>query len=286
VGGDPLTGAREPHAFRPVILAVDDDPGGLERIERELRKRYEADYGVACEGSAEAGLEKLRDLAAAGEEVAVVLASQLMSEMAGVEFLTRAHRVFPTAKRLILTDMGDRASQEGIPEALVLGRIDYYEPKPGPPPNERFHEIVTSLLREWTKPYRYELNAVVRVVGERWSRRSHEARDILERYGLPHAFYPVDTNEGQELLERVGRTANRLPVWVLNDGQVLVDPSNEEFADAFVGRVRQGRQDFEVVVIGGGPAGLAAAVYGVSEGLSTLVVEGEAIGGQAGARAL
>jgi thioredoxin reductase (NADPH) len=286
VGGDPVTGAREPRAFRPVILAVDDDPGGLERVERELRKRYEADYGVVCEGSAEVGLGKVRDLAAAGEEVAVVLACQLMSEMTGVEFLTRAHRVFPTAKRLILTDMGDRASQEGIPEALVLGRIDYYEPKPGPPPNERFHEIVTSLLREWTKPYRYELNAVVRVVGERWSRRSHEARDILERYGLPHAFYPVDTNEGQELLERVGRTANRLPVWVLNDGQVLVDPSNEEFADAFVGRVRQGRQDFEVVVIGGGPAGLAAAVYGVSEGLSTLVVEGEAIGGQAGASSM
>jgi thioredoxin reductase (NADPH) len=281
-----VTGARESQAFRPVILAIDDDPGGLERVERELRKRYEADYGVVCEGSAEAGLEMLRDFQAAGEDVAVVLASQRMSEMTGVEFLTRAHQVFPTAKRLVLTNMGERASDKGlpagedVPEAMVLGRIDYYEPKP--PPNERFHEIVTGLLREWTKPYRSELNAVVRVVGEQWSRRSHEARDILERHGIPHAFYPVDTNEGRELLEQVGRTADRLPVWVLIDGKVLVDPSNEEFADAFVGEPRQGRQDFDVVVIGGGPAGLAAAAYGASEGHSTLVVEGETIGGQAG----
>jgi thioredoxin reductase (NADPH) len=238
-----LTGTRESPAFRPVILAVDDDPGGLERVERELRKRYEADYGVVCEGSAEARLEKLRDLAAAGEDVAVVLASQRMSEMTGVEFLTRAHQVFPTAKRLVLTNMGERASEKGlpagkgVPEAMVLGRIDYYEPKPGPPPNERFHEIVTGLLREWTKPYRSELNAVVRVVGERWSRRSHEARDILGRYGIPHAFYAVDTNEGRELLAGVGANADRLPVWVLADGRVLVDPSNEEYADAFVGEI-------------------------------------------------
>ena len=281
-----MSRARQPRAFRPVILAVDDDPGGLERIERELRKRYAADYEIACEGSAEAGLERLRDLRTSGEEVAVVLASQLMSEMTGVDFLTRANQVFPTARRLALTDLGDRASQEDIPEALVLGRIDYYEPKPGPPPNERFHEMITGYLREWTKPYRYELNAVVRVVGERWARRSHEARDLLDRYGLPHAFYPADTVEGQELLERVGRNADRLPVWVLNDGQVLVDPSNEEFADAFVGRVGEGRQAFDVVVVGGGPAGLAAAVYGASEGLSTLVVEGEAIGGQAGASSM
>ena len=281
-----MTGARESRTFRPVILAVDDDPDALERIERELRNRYAADYKVACEVSVEAGLGRLRDLRAAGEKVALVLASQLMTEITGVEFLARVNQIFPTAKRLVLTDMNDRASQEGIPEALVLGRIDYYEPKPGPPPNERFHEMVTGFLREWTKPYRYELNAVVRVVGERWSRRSHEARGILDRYGVPHAFYPADTIEGQELLELVGRTADRLPIWVLNDGQVLVDPSNEECADAFVGRVEGDRQGFDVVVVGGGPAGLAAAVYGASEGLTTLVVEGEVIGGQAGASAM
>ena len=281
-----MTGAREPRLFRPVILAVDDDPGGLERVESELRKRYEADYGVVCEGSAEAGLERLREIAAAGEEVAVVLAPRQMAGMSGVEFLTRARQIFPAAKRLILTDMGQRATGRGVPEAMVLGRIDYYEAKPGPPPNERFHEIVTSLLREWTKPYRFELNAIVRVVGERWSRRSHEARDLLQRYGIPHAFYPADTKEGQELLERVGRTADRLPVWVLIDGQVLVDPSNAEFADAFVGRASQDREYFDVVVVGGGPAGLAAAVYGASEGLSIVLVEGEVIGGQAGASSM
>ena len=135
------------------------------------------------------------------------------------------------AKRLLLIDPMHGASFVEASRAMALGRIDYVEYKPGPPPNERFHEVVTGFLREWTRPYRWEANAVVRIVGERWSPRSHETRDLLERYAVPHAFYPVDSEGGRALLRSAGRTAERLPVWVLFDEHVLVDPSNEEAAD-------------------------------------------------------
>jgi thioredoxin reductase (NADPH) len=281
-----VTDQHEQHAFRPTILAVDDSEA-LRRIEDELRKRYEADYRVVCEDSPEAALEKLRGYKKVGEEVAVVLAAQWMSGTTGVAFLVRAHQLFPTAKRLLLIDMGDSASGQVIPQAMTLGRIDYFEAKPGPTPNERFHEVVTGLLREWTKPYRSAVNAMVRVVGERWSRRSHEARDLLERHNIPYAFYAADSEEGRALLGDVGATSDRLPVWVFLDGQVLADPSNEQVADAFMGKSSDpNRQVFDVLVVGAGPAGLAAAVYGASEGLSILGLEKEAIGGQAGTSSL
>ena len=281
-----MTDSHEPRTFRPTILAVDDS-AALQRVERELRKRYEADYRVVCEATPEAGLEKLRGYQSAGEEVAIVLAAQWMAGTTGVEFLVRAHQIFPTAKRLLLVDMGDGASGKVIPQAMALGRIDYFEAKPGPPPNERFHEVVTGLLREWTKPYRSAVNAMVRIVGERWSRRSHEAKDLLHRHGIPYAFHADDSEDGRALLGKVGGTVDRLPVWVLFDGQVLVDPSNEEVADAFMGTGgHPHRLSCDVVVVGSGPAGLAAAVYGASEGLSTLILEREAIGGQAGTSSL
>ena len=147
-----------------------------------------------------------------------MLADQRMSGMEGVEFLSRAHELYPLAKRLLLIDPMDGASFVRASRAMALGRIDYVEYKPGPPPNGRFHEVVTGFLREWTRPYRSEANAVVRIVGERWSPRSHETRDLLERYAVPHAFYTLDSEDGRDLLRSAGRTAERLPVWVLFDG--------------------------------------------------------------------
>ena len=192
--------------MRPLILAVDQDAEALGRVERELRARYEADYRVACERSAEDALGRLRGLEA-GEDVALVLAALRMEGMSGVEFLSRVREVRPLAKRVLLIDPMDRETREVLPRAMALGRIDDYEFKPGPPPNEQFHQAVTDLLEEWTRPYRSEIHALVRVVGERRSRRVHEAMALFDRYGVPCSFYPVDSEEGRALLEEVGTSA-------------------------------------------------------------------------------
>ena len=284
---DAMNGPPHSNTLQAVIVAVDDDPSDLERIEHELRKRYEADYRVVCERSGKAALKLLEDLKAAGKHVATVIASQRMQRMSGVEFLARVREVYPVAKRLVLVDPVDRSTGSVIAQAMALGRIDYFDSKPGPPPNERFHQIVTDFLEEWTRPYRSEVHAMVRVIGERWSSRSHEVRELFGRYGVPHAFYAADSEEGQELLARVGQSSEKLPVLELLDGRVLVDPSNQEVADALRGTEASGsQQSCDVIVIGGGPAGLSAGVYGASEGLFTVVLERDAIGGQAGASSL
>jgi thioredoxin reductase (NADPH) len=277
----------EPHTVKPVILAVDDDPDELSRIEHELSDRYGTYYRVICEDSAEAGLEVLRRLKEAGEEVIVLLADQWMTGMHGIDFLIRARHLFPIARRAILAAPEDRSISDVLPRAMVLGQIDYFVAKPRQTPSELFHGVITDFLGEWARNYRAG-QEVVLVVCETWSLRSHEARDLLKRYGVPYAFYAADSKEGREFLVRVGKTSARLPVWVLYDGQVLEDPSNEEVVDAFLGSKAtqpQGRE-FDLVVIGAGLAGLAAAVYGASEGLDTLVVEVEAMGGQAGTSSL
>jgi thioredoxin reductase (NADPH) len=281
-----MSGTSEPKV-RPVILAVDDEQEDLELIEGELRKRYEADYRVVCEGSADIGLERLQYFEVSGQDVAVVLADLRQPGMSAVDFLVRVRDAFPLAKRLLLLDPMDRETRAMLPRAMALGHIDYFEFKPGVPPNERFHQIVTDLLEEWVRPYHSEANALVRVVGEGWSRRSHETRELLERYGVPYAFYAVDSEEGRDLLQQTGHGDEHVPVVALPGGRVLVDPQDKEIADAFVTADAQpSRQTVDVVVIGGGPAGLSAGVYGASEGLSTAIVEREAIGGQAGASSL
>jgi thioredoxin reductase (NADPH) len=286
-----LTSIEETSTPEPVLLAVDDDPNTLGRIEHELRQRYGSYYHVACEGSPEAGMRTLQDLRAADKEVAVVLADQWMPGMTGVEFLTHTRPLYPGAKRALLFERGNRTTREPILQAMALGQIDYYVPKPERPPDEEFHRSIAQFLDEWTRDYR-PASVAVRLVGEPWSARSHELRDVLSRSGIPHAFSSADSKEGRELLARVDKTLARLPVVIVFDRLVLVDPDNAEIVDAFelispfglntLSDVR----DFDLVIIGAGPAGLAAAVYGSSEGLRTVVVERETFGGQAGTSSL
>src|ERR687889_690727 len=275
----------EARATRPVVLAVDDQVTDLREISRELHKRYGEDYRVVCERSPEAALGRLRELEEAGEEVALVLADQWMAQIDGPDFLTRAGEISPTAKRALLVDWGDRAAVRPLHQAMSLGRIDYYVTKPYGDHDERFHRVISEFLYDWSKD-RIPKFDEIRVVGEQWSPRSFELRDLLGRNGVLHAFHSSDSREGRELLARIGYQGTQLPVVVLFDGQVLVDPTNSDIADACGVNPTWEKSDFDLVIVGAGPAGLAAAVYAASEGLDTLIVEGEAVGGQAGTSAL
>jgi thioredoxin reductase (NADPH) len=274
-----------PDAHKPVIFAVDAGVESSPRIEYGLRRRYGVEYRVICETSAMWGMKRLGDLKAAGEEVALILADQWMPDIEGDEFLARASRLFPTAKRAVLVEWGDRTTQEPVLRAMTLGHIDYYVNKPERPGDEYFHKMIAEFLYDWAKAHR-PVFAEIRMVGEQWSARSHELRDILNRNGILHEFHAAETEAGQQLLAQLGRSSARLPVLALYNGQVLEDPSNADLADAFGVNRPLGRRRFDLVIVGAGPAGLAAAVYGASEGLSTLIVEGEAIGGQAGTSSL
>jgi thioredoxin reductase (NADPH) len=289
--GKNLTSMEESSTPGPVLLAVDDDRNTLGRIEHELRQRYGSYYRVACEDSPEAGMRTLQDLRAADKEVAVVLADQWMPGMTGVEFLTHTRQLYPGAKRALLFERGNRTTREPILQAMALGQVDSYVPKPERPPDEEFHSEITRFLEDWTKDYR-PTSVAVRIVGEPWSARTYELRDLFGRSGVPHAFTSADSKEGRELLARVDKTSAQLPVVIVFDRMVLVDPDNAEIVDAFelispfglntLSDVR----NFDLVIIGAGPAGLAAAVYGASEGLRTVVVERETFGGQAGTSSL
>ncbi len=277
---------------KPVLLVVDDDADALDNIARQLRDRYGGDYRIVCEGSAEAAMDALGESEVAGEEVAVVLSDQWMPGMSGTEFLTHARRLYPTAKRALLVAREDGSVREPILRAMALGRIDYYVAKPSPlSPDEQFHRVIAEFLDEWTQAHRPGFVAI-RIVGERGSPRAHELRDRWSRSRVPLAFHAADSEEGQRLLERWDKAQAPLPVVVLFDRRVLVDPSDAEIVDAFAEEVPFAlnigpeERSFDLVVVGAGPAGLAAAVYGASEGLSTLVLDGETFGGQAGTSSL
>jgi thioredoxin reductase (NADPH) len=269
--------------LEPVLLLV-HDPRTHDRVEEELRKRYGADYQVITTGSVQETLGVLGQLRDDQRQVSLVLADQWLPEATGTELLARVRQLHPAARRVLLITWGDQTIAEPMLRATVLGDIDAYVVKPGTPPDEHFHRFVTEQLDEWGRSNLPGLEAV-RVVGEEWAARSHELRELLGRNGIPFGFYPADSPAGQRLLQEAGAAGTALPAVALFDGRILADPSNAEVGEALGVQTKPGGC-YDVTVIGAGPAGLAAAVYGASEGLSTVVLEPEAIGGQAGTSSL
>lgn len=264
---------------KPVLLTVDDDRVVSEAIARDLRRRYAEEFSVVAATSGAAALEVLQRLRMRGDRPAVLLADHRMPGMTGVEFLTASIELFPHAKRILLTAYADtHAAIQAINDA----DLHHYLLKPWDPAQERLYPVVDELLDDWRATDRPPFDGV-RLLGHRWSRRSHELRDLLTRNGVPFQWLDVAADPaGAELLELSGAEPSELPVVVLSDGTTLRDPSAVAMLDALGVATRAERPSYELVIVGAGPAGLAAAVYGASEGLRTLLVESEAPGGQAG----
>jgi thioredoxin reductase (NADPH) len=265
----------------PVLIAVDEDPRVLGDVASELTRRYEGDYRVECHGERQDAQRRLEELARAGEDVALLLAGEPILHQADGELLERAHQLHPLAKRGLVVPRGaweHRPSAEAILDAMALGQVDYYVPRPAAPPDEVFHQTISSVLLEWATE-RHLVPHTVHIVGETWSGRAFELRETFARCAAPHAFCLADSEKGRELLAQAGPEA-RLPLMVLPDGRALSDPSNTEIAEAAGAPTDFQEHDYDLVIVGSGPAGLSAAVYGASEGLRTLVVDEGGIGGQ------
>ena len=275
---------------KPVIMAVDDDPAALAIVEEHLRRRYSTDYEVVCDGSCRRALEILRGLRTEEVPVALVLADLWTSGLTGAELLARARDIHPHAARALLIDWGawgHRPTSDAIVESMRRGEIDYYIPKPWRMPDEHFHKVVTEFLHEWSRA-RSTLPREIAVVGQSGESRVHELRSLLARNGMAHEFHATDSEHGRELLEHAEHAGQRAPVVIFMEGRSLVDPTNTELAAAYGVNTELADPDqlFDVIVVGAGPGGLAAAVYASSEGLDVLTIERESIGGQAGASSL
>jgi thioredoxin reductase (NADPH) len=271
---------------KPVLMVIHEQARELSVLQRELAGRYADDYQIICMASAASALDRLDVLrVTADAPVVAVFAAHEMTGMTGIQFLQRAHQRHPHAQRVLLIPWGNRSASKPILKAISLGRIDRYATVPGRSPDEDFHYLVTELLRDWQRK-QYGRPTVVTVVGEQQAARSHEFRDLLQRSGLPYVFHAADSDQGRMVLQQVQRPDGPFPVLVRFDGEVLTDPTNEQAAVALGVRHSSEEGTFDVVVVGAGPAGLSAAVYGASEGLRTIVVDRETIGGQAGTSSL
>ena len=268
-------------ARKPVIFVVDAHLPSLRGLSLDLRRRFGADYRVLTAHAAAAALARLRRLRALGDEVALLLADCWAPETSGVQFLTVAHALFPAARRLLMFSYGDTRAAEVVRQATFFQQADHCLPKPWHPAEQLLYPSVSELLAAWSRAAGPRLQ-VVEVVGQQWAPRSHQIRDLLSRNGVPFGFYPADGQAGTEVLQQAGLTDAALPVLRMFDGRVLVNPANAEVAAALGAPTRAGHDRYDVAIVGAGPAGLAAAVYGASEGLRTLVLEREALGGQAG----
>jgi thioredoxin reductase (NADPH) len=263
---------------RPAIVTVDDDPGVSRAVARDLRRRYGEQHRIVRAESGQDALDALRQMKLRGEQVAVILADYRMPEMNGIEFLERAMDIYPGARRALLTAYADTGAAI---DAINVVDLDHYLLKPWDPPEEKLYPVVDELMDTWLASD-YRPVPELKVVGHRWSARSSEVREFLARNQVPYRWFPSDEPEGKRLLDAAGADGLALPVVITPEGETLIEPSEPELASR-VGLATTPSKDFyDLIVIGGGPAGLGAAVYGASEGLRTVLVERTATGGQAG----
>jgi len=263
---------------KPVLLSVDDDPAVSRAVARDLRRRYGEEYRVLRASSAADGLEALRELKLRGDPVAVLLADYRMPQMNGIEFLEQAMDLFPRARRALLTAYADT---DAAIQAINVVDVDHYLLKPWEPPEEKLYPVVDAMIESWKASHDAAVDDV-KIVGHRWSAPSFRARDLLARNAVPYRWYSADEAEGQRLLAAAGAGPDDVPVVVTPDGRALIEPTDAELAAVVGLNVDPSERFYDLVVVGGGPAGLGAAVYGASEGLRTVLVEREATGGQAG----
>jgi thioredoxin reductase (NADPH) len=275
---------------RPIIFVVECDDEALDNVRRALARRYEADYRVLGECAPQSALATLRRLRDSGKQVAVVLAGQWLQGMHGIRLMEEIGELHPLAKRALLINWGEwahRPTAEAIFEGMAHDHLDYYLIRPVEPPDEHFHRLIGDFLYEWSRG-RSRAALEITLIAEQWSARGHELRDLLARTGVPHRFERSDGREGRRLLAELGQQDAKVPVGIMRDGRVLVDPSYVELIEGFGvdTTLKETNRDFDVLIVGSGPAGLTAAVYASSEGLRTLVIDREAVGGQAGSSSL
>jgi thioredoxin reductase (NADPH) len=264
---------------KPVILAVDDDPNVLEAVVQDLRRRYASEYRVMRAGSGQAALDISQQLGDRGDTIALYLSDQRMPGMTGVEFLERAQKIYPEARRALLTAYADT---EAAIRAINSARIHYYLTKPWDPPEQQLYPVIDDLLISWKQGYRPPFEGY-KVIGPRWSLQDHEVRNFLSRNQIPYQWVdPERDAKAAQLLAQQGLEDRRLPVVLCPDGTAMVQPSLGELAEKVGLRTQAKAEYYDLVVVGAGPAGLGAAVYAASEGLSTLILEPDAPGGQAG----
>ena len=267
---------------KPILLSVDDDPDVLRAIERDLRSRYGAEYRIIASDSPEKALGVLKQLKVRNDSVALLLADQRMPRMDGVGFLQEAVNIYPQAKRALLTAYADT---NAAISAINQANINYFFLKPWDPPVEHLYPQIDDLLEDWQASHRPAFEGI-RLLGTRWSPRCYELRDFLARNHVPYQWIDVELSandsETKRLVEALGQEGTHLPVVLFPDGTKLLDGVPAEVAQK-VGLSTVAQTNFyDLAIVGGGPAGLAAAVYGASEGLHTVMIEREAPGGQAG----
>ncbi|MBD3884083.1 FAD-dependent oxidoreductase [Phormidium tenue FACHB-886] len=264
---------------KPVILTLDDDPDVLQAVARDLRKQYGDRFRIVRADSGAAALTALQQLKLRNETVAIFLVDQRMPQMNGVEFLEQAIEQFPDAKRVLLTAYADT---EAAIRAINSAKLDYYLLKPWDPPEERLYPVLDDLIDDWLASFRPPFEGI-RVIGNRWSPQSHQVKDFLARNQVPYEWLDIElSEEARQLVEYANCPSLHLPLVLFADGVSLLRPTPAQIAERIGLQTQAGNPFYDLVIVGGGPAGLAAAVYGASEGLRTVMVEREAPGGQAG----